>query len=256
MHTVAFYESINTATLNALNVVADDIVSSPQADRFQLPADLDSIHGAAVLAAALARGQVQTPSLEVKRASLEVIPHETGTIAFTLGGARLFIPQREVVLAPPEMLQLYANNAAGGADPTYGAVWLRKSGALEPMPTGDVLSVRATSATTLTANAWTTCTVALDKDLPKGRYALCGFTPISATGIVARALIPGYTYRPGVPVCAGTEGAARDHFAAALKDFLWYNMGEFDNISIPQFQFLASAADTAQYLVLYLVKVS
>jgi len=256
MHLVAYLASVNSATLVALNVIADDILSSPQANRFQVPADLNAIHGAAALGATLVRAQIQAPSLEVKRASLEVIPHEAGTVAFTLGAPRLFVPKREVVLAAPETLMFYTNNAAGGADNEYGLIWLRKPGGIDPMPAGDIIAARATSATTLTANVWTTCTMALDKDLPAGKYALVGFRAISATGIAARALITGQTYRPGVPVLAGTEAAARDFDPGNLEDFNWYNMGEFENITVPQFQFLASAADVAQVAILYLVKIA
>jgi hypothetical protein len=256
MHTIAYLGSVNSATLVALNVIADDILSSPQANRFQVPADLNAIHGAASLGATLARAQIQAPSLEVKRASLEVIPHEAGTVAFTLGAPRLFVPKREVALSAPETLMFYTNNAAGGADNEYGIVWLRKPGEIEAMPAGDIITCRATSATTLVANAWTTCTMALDKDLPAGQYGLVGFLPVSATGIVARALITGQTYRPGVPVLAGTEAAARDFDPGNLQDFLWYKMGEFANITIPQFQFLATAGDVAEVVILYLVKIA
>ena len=256
MHTVAFLASVNSATLVALNVIADDILSSPQANRFQVPADLNCIHGAAALGATLARAQVQAPSLEVRRASLEVVPHEAGTIAFTLGAPRLFVPRREVLLSAPETVMFYANNAAGGADNEYGLLWLKPPGELPPMPAGDIIAARATSATTLVANTWTTCTMALDKDLPAGKYALVGFRAISATGIVARALITGQTYRPGNPVLAGTEAAARDFDHGNLDAFNWYNMGEFENITLPQFQFLASAGDVAEVAILYLVKIA
>ena len=53
----------------------------------------------------------------------------------------------------------------------------------------------------------------------------------------------------------GTEADAKDFMPDAVADFNYYEMGRFQNTSIPQFQFLASVADTAQVVVMALVKV-
>jgi len=255
-HLLAFDESLTSAALINVNGVQDDIVNLPQADRFQVPLDLNSIHFGAALGGTLARAQIVAPSLEEKRASLEVIPHERGTDAFNLDSLRLFFPPREINLTPNENLIMQCANTAADADIVYGLISLKAPGPLPEMPPGDIIVARATSATTLVADAWTTCVLTLDKELSAGNYALVGFLPISATGIGARAILTGQNYRPGVPVLVGNDQTGRDFDMTTMKQVQFYNMGTFDSRSIPQIQFFASAADAAEYVILYLVKVS
>jgi hypothetical protein len=255
-HLVAFYENLASATLNGLDVVVDDVVNIPQADRFQVPPEYNAVEWIAALGATLARAQLVAPSLEVKRATCEVIPHERGTIAFNIEGPRLAVFPREVVLDVGENVQLQANNTAAGADPVYGLVSLKKPGALPVAPDGPIIMCRATNAVALVANVWNTRTFTLEKELEKGDYALVGFHAWSATGIAARVIIPGLSYRPGVAMIAGaTESVCRDFDPQYLKDSL-YEMGRFPSTSFPQFQLLASAADAASQIVALLVKVA
>jgi hypothetical protein len=239
-----------------VDVVRDDILTQPQADRFQVPPDFSAIHLAAALGATLARAQIEAPSLEVALATAEIIPQERGDIAFSVTGPRLFKPPREIALDPGENMQLYMANDAGGADEVYGLVWFKKPGDLPPMPDGKIIAARVVGAQVLVPNVWTSATMVLEKELPAGQYALVGFHAFCATGIAARALIPGQTYRPGVPCIVGaTEGVSKYFDPAYLSLVNWYEMGRFANTAIPQMQFLASAADTDEYGVLYLVKV-
>jgi len=253
-HLIGFSEAITSAALINVNAVGDDILNNPQVDRVQVPPDFNAIHYAAALGGTLARAQIVAPSLEVKRASLEIIPIERGADVFTLDSLRICFPPREILLTPSENLIMQCANDAAGADLVQGLISLKAPGPLPEMPAGDVIVAYGVGATALVANIWTTCPVVLDKELAAGTYALVGFLPISATGIGARALIVGQNYRPGVPVLPGAANTGRDFDMTTMKEVQFYNMGSFTNIAIPQFQFLATAADAAEYVILYLVK--
>jgi hypothetical protein len=67
-------------------------------------------------------------------------------------------------------------------------------------------------------------------------------------------LFVGGTYRPGFPGLAGTEAVAADFDFANLAPFFGTALGSFTHITLPQFQFLASAADTVEVVYAYVVK--
>jgi len=81
-----------------------------------------------------------------------------------------------------------------------------------------------------------------------------GFIPISANCIAARVLIPGQVERPA---CLGIK-AANDRnleINEFREKYFFQNMGTFTHIAIPEFQFLASAADTSQIVYMFVRKV-
>jgi hypothetical protein len=159
-----------------------------------------------------------------------------------------------MILESTENLQLKASEDAGGASAVYGLLFLKPAGALPALADGDIRVIRATAAATLTANAWTTFTPVLEKDLEPGRYQLAGFLPSSATIVAARALITGQVSRPGMIGIQGAEAVARHFLPHYLDKLMFYNMGEFSHTNIPQFQFLATAGDTSEVVILYLVR--
>ena len=124
--------------------------------------------------------------------------------------------------------------------------------------------VRATSSTTLSAGAWTNCTLTFDYSLPAGGYAVVGMRAESATGIAARLAFPELGPRPGV--LAGTATAIRPNFRATqqyVRSFpaaapagRFISWGSFVQDSPPSVDFLAVAADTAEQVVLDLVKIA
>lgn len=254
-HLIAWTESQDSAALVPVNTVRDDIVTQIGVDRFRVPSDYKNIYAAAALGVDLTRAQIVAPSLEVVRATQEIIPHERGDDTFTLDGPRYFKPMRDIELDPFESLEFQAAEDGAGATRQYGLVWLKQPGNLPPVPEGPIIYARATSTQTLTANLWTTGSMTLEKELQAGQYACVGFLPSSATLIAARLLIPGQVYRPGVPGQVGAEEAARDFHPDYLEDFAGYEMGRFSNEAIPEVQFLASAADAAEVVIFLLVKV-
>lgn len=253
-HLAAYFQSVDSATLTPIAVVVDDILTRPAADRFQVPTDYKTLHAAAALGPNLTRAQITTPSLEVRRETLDVIPHERGASAFTANGQRVYVPARDVDLEGTENIQFQASEDGAGATALYGLIWLKAPGVLPPMPDGDIRMVRATAGVTLTPNAWTTVSPTLEKDLQPGTYSLVGFFPSSANIIAARALFTGQNYRPGMIGIQGAEAVARNFDPEVLGHLHYYNMGSFAHTNVPQFQFLATAADTSEAVVLYVIR--
>lgn len=255
MHLCAFTESQDSATLVPVAAVQDSILTPSGGDNFVVPGDLNEVYAAAALGTDLTRARLRAPSLDVKRVNAEVYPHERGDDIFTLTNPKIMLPFGPLLLDPGETFGIEAAEDGVGATRAYGLVWLKKPGPLAPVPQGDVRCVRFTGATTLTANAWTACTLTLDQDLPAGEYALVGAFINGVSAIAARIIIPGQNNRPGVPcIAAASDAAARFSNAQFLKPFSGYEMGRFTNRQIPQIEVLASAADTAQNGLLWVVK--
>jgi len=255
-HVIAYSGSINSASLTNLPFIQDSVLSPAGTTGLIVPGDFNALHAVAALGSDLTRAALKAPSLDVKRVNLEVYPHERGADIFTLTNPKLMRPIGDMVFDPGEVLTAQAAEDNAGADVETVVAWLKKPGALPAIPSGDVRMVRWAGTTTLVASSWTPVTLTLDQELPAGEYALVGIFANSATGIACRAIIPGQQNRPGVPViAAASEAASRFSNAEFLKPFIGYEMGRFSNRQVPQLEFLALAADTAQTGLLFIVKV-
>lgn len=255
-HLCAFYKSVDSATLTPLDAIVDDVLTRPAADRLQVPPDLNAIAWAAAIGVNLTRAQIVSPSLAVRRMTMDIIPHERGVILFTLESGRVFVPKAELVLTPTENFMVYGSEDGAGATVMAALVCLKIPGAAESMPAGDIRVVRATAGVTLVPFVWTTLTPTLEYDLEPGVYQLVGFIPMSAGCIAARAIFTGQGYRPGVIGVSTTAPLGFDHGNGFYDKLMWEPLGQFSHISPPQFQFFSGSADTAETIELYLVKIA
>jgi hypothetical protein len=251
---IAWTESQDSATLVDIAAVTDDILTPSGTDRFFVPNDYRNIYWGAALGTAISRAKYKAPSLETRQQDVEILPRSVGADAFSLDQPQIFLPQRPIPLASTDSLGFQAAEDGAGADQLYGVAVL---GPDQPdfAPNGDILTARGTGTTTLTANAWSTVTITLETDLEPGRYALVGAICISATAIVARAIITGQNYRPGFIGLAGTEATAADYDPAIYSIMQGLSYGEFTHVDVPQFQFLAAAADTAQTVLMKCIRI-
>lgn len=252
-HMVAFQQSVDSATLTAINNVQDDIVTRNSATRFQVPADLPNIHYGMALGANLTRAVLVAPSLEVRRMVVDILPHRRGSEALTLTGPELWLPPSPIGLVGTEDIEAQVSEDAAGASQVDVLVQLG-DGRIESPPNGDLRLVRLTGTTTLVARAWTTVTLTPERAFEPGKYTLVGMYPISATCIAARALFVGQVYRPGSPGFAGTEAAARDFDPTVPLLTSMYPMGNFEHNTVFSAQFFASAADTTETVLALVVK--
>jgi hypothetical protein len=254
-HLAAWRQSFDSATLFELDVVPDDVLTRSGTKRFLVPPDYRFVQFAIATGPNVTDARIRTPSLGVRRMDLNIVPRRRGSEQLTLTTLEIARPPRPVMLVPTEEISAVAAEDATGASVVNVLVALGLE-SLPPAPPGDVRIVRFLGTTTLTAGVWTTVPVVPEFSLEPGSYSLIGFLPISAGCIAARAIFVGGTYRPGYPGLAGTEAVAVDFDLANLSPFFGVNLGSFTHITIPQFQFLSSTADTTEVVYAYVVKTS
>lgn len=253
-HLAAWFQNTFGLSLAELNQVQDDILTEPSGTRFQVPTDYSTLAAVAALGNGITRAQLKAPSIAVSRATPEVLPRASGAAKFSLGFPEVEIFDTELTLDPTETLAMLQSDAAGVNFSHYGLAWFKKPGPLPAMPTGQILTVRATAAVTLTAQKWSTVTPVLDNDLQPGMYELVGMIAISATCVAARAIITGANYRPGVPGLAATEALAADFNPNTFKGLEFYSMGSFAHTNVPQVQFLADSGDTSETIFFLVIR--
>mgnify|MGYP005848136217 CR=1 FL=1 len=252
-HLIAYQQSVDQATPAAINTVVDDVITRTGTTRFLVPEDYRFVHWAAALGPSLTRAYLVSPSLEVRRFRGEIVPHQRGSESFDLAKLTIYKPVVPLELTATEELEAHVAEDGTGATQVDVLVALG-AGELPSAPSGDLRLVRATGTTTLSPRTWTTVSVTMELSLEPGEYSLVAFLPISATAIAARALFVGQVYRPGVPALAGTEAVAREFESGYLGEHQFYEMGRFTHLTVPQFQFFASAADTSETVLMWVVK--
>jgi hypothetical protein len=252
-HLAAWRQSIDSATVVELDALVDDVLTRSGTKRYLVPSDYRYIHWAIATGANVTDARIRAPSLGVRRMDYLIVPRRRGAEQLILTAMEISRPPRPVALTATEEISAVAAEDATGASVVNVLVALGPD-VLPAAPAGDLRVVRFTATATLTAGAWTTVTVTPEFSLEPGQYALVGFIPISAGCIAARAIFQGGIYRPGFPGVAGTEAAAVDFDPANLFPLFQFNLGMFTHITIPQFQFLSSSADTAQTVIAFVVK--
>lgn len=153
------------------------------------------------------------------------------------------------IMAREELGLEISNDLAAGTENTHGLYWISEDMNFNSSR-GPLYIIRATGTTTLTADAWTLVTPTYETNLPAGRYEIVSFEYFGATAIAARLVNPGQWWRPGV--LAQTSLGNRTFWDFTGGGFGSY--GVFDTVSLPQFECLANAADTAEEFYLYCVR--
>lgn len=207
--------------------------------------------------------QVTTPSLKANRVNIEWGEMDTtATQPINTVGALpplQYLGDTPMVLSVGEGIEV--DYTGGGTAVGTVGVWL-DDGAQDYV-TGPLLhGVRATSSTTLTANAWTTCSLTFDNQLPVGDYVVCGMEAFSATGVLARVAVSGSGWRTGViagPITVSTRDRVfRDGRFTNTRPgtYMAWGGSAFRSTAPPQIEYFAGAADTSEVVYLDLVKLS
>jgi len=253
-HTVVYYSSSVGTSDSELRAVKDDVLTRTTENRYLVPSDRNRIDWAFAYSQTLKSVMLVSPSLEVRRTRQYLKYAFSGTLGT---GFRNYVEKfiRPITLVPSEELSVFARTGTSAGEPVYVVVNLAPE-TLPEAPAGDVIRIVGRGSTTLTPNEWTSVKLTLDYALEAGTYALINFVPISATCIVARALIPGQAYRPGRLGIAGSA-LTETYTVHSLHDILLghYNMGLFTHITVPEFQFFSTGADTSQLVIMDVVKV-
>lgn len=154
---------------------------------------------------------------------------------------------RSIPLDIDEQLEVEFLGTALAASQVSVIAWLSDT-EIKPV-TGQIFTVRGTSAHTLAAGVFSFATIEFDEDLPVGTYQCVGMEVVSATSVMARLVPIGAYNRPGVPCKqlvsdVDPQGVFRNG-----------NFGEFcvfPHNNIPGLEVLCSAATGAQTVVVYL----
>jgi hypothetical protein len=149
-----------------------------------------------------------------------------------------------------EEIQYLAFQTSGGAAVVAGVAFISKT-AIQPMPQGDVFTMRGTGATTAVAGAWTQATITWQDTLPQGVFAVVGCGFIGATCIAGRLIFEDAVYRPGA---LGTSTALLNQSPIFLKGGLG-EWGRFNSNRMPNVELLCNAADVAQEIYLDIIRV-
>jgi hypothetical protein len=262
-HLVAFEAASAAAAYAAIAPLKDNTVTQDLTGKTITVPRLNKIVATFGYGVHLLNYQIQSPSLK----SNSVLPefynidptatHPIDVLANGNGPLQLF-DDNPIMLQQGEQFE-----ADVLTDTTSGVcvvlVWL--SDEQPQLVNGRLIpGVTASSATTLTANTWTSCILSFDYALPAGGYAVVGMHARSATGYAARLVFPGVSWRMGVIPCVDTLGTRPEQFRNGRfgnkQKGIYDTWGAFDSTSPPQVEFLGLAGDTAEYVSLDLVKIS
>lgn len=178
---------------------------------------------------------------------------------------------KPIPLKPTEEFDIFASQNAGAGETQYVlagfcdmppqpvAVQINPPGLpSNTLTPGRFFSAHATASTTLTAGAWTQVQPTFDQTLPAGTYQLIGARAFSATALFFR-MFPamGPKWRPGgvaVQAYDQIDPEAQRYFASYVQPTNFWGpwLQFFQNVP-PQFEFFATAADSAEEMWLDLV---
>jgi len=245
--TVGWSESQDTAGVLTNVAALPDQHVTVSGDNIRVPA-LNQLVGYYALGTTITLAQLASPQLR-RQALLDIDPMDVSAEpgsppAF---GHRMGSP---ITLETDEDLSALVAEAAAGAERESVFVWLA-DGPLASV-SGNIFTVRATSATTLTAYTWTNCALTFSQTLPRGRYQVVGASCIATGGVAFRLVFPGYSWRPGGIAC----DAVSDLPAAGQRNGGWGVWGEFESTSPPTVDVLSVSADTAETVYLDLIKIA
>ena len=244
-HLAAFSKSLGIVTDTQVDALADDILSI-QNGLFFTPQDM-MLCGAYCQATDITRAKLASAKL-LQTNPLFIRPVNLGAEPLDLAEVAHLGPSYPVLRAG-EQLQLLATKTAAGPNVVTGLVWL--SSQLEPIPQGEIYTIRATSTGAAVANAWTTIVWALDTQLPAGQYAMVGSSITSAGGIAHRFIFDNQAPR------AGHLSMTTETFRPS--NFMRYRtlgvMGRFIPTNLPRLQVLCATADVAHTMYLDVIRV-
>lgn len=249
-HTAAYFETTGAAVTDSqINALTDGVLSIRN-NNFFLDQPLDLIF-AAVMGLDLSRARIDSPTLR----------NITRPYLFEIGAGvdPDAVPrfadywQRPFRLPADQELELQVTEASVGGSNITALINLLTNNI--PAPGGDIYTLRATSTTAATANAWSNIgPLTFDNSLPPGRYAVVGGIHQSANGQGFRVdfqSAAGQKEKPG----GMSVNALDDKIVPRQRLGGWGVWGEFDNTVLPSIEVLANGADAAHEVYLDIIKV-
>jgi hypothetical protein len=246
-HLLANYINIGTTTDTDITPVTDNVILI-QNSHFVFQSDM-SLLLATLMEATPSRARIVTPSLRIP---------STPWIRPLLGAAT---PPNNPHLADyrynpltiralEEFEWLATSGLTMGNEHATALSWVGDG--ITPAPAGRITTLRGTSTTAASANAWTSVTVTWQDTLPSGVYAIVGLQHQSANAQACRLIINGQQWRPGA---LSVTSLANSSHPAFLKGGLG-QWGTFRSVAMPIPEVLCNAADAAHEIYLEFVQIS
>ena len=153
MHLVAYYSSVDpAAAYTALNAVQDPAINTRGTD-VRVASQIPFIFGAAGLTAAAVYTSSQLRSPSLRTLNNMFIRPLNNAVTFANPAPVMTFPANPRGMVTAEDVQFWVDSTPGaGAEAHYGLVWMC-DGPLAPV-NGEIFSVGATAASTLTAGNW------------------------------------------------------------------------------------------------------
>ena len=204
------------------------------------------IVAAAAYGVNISAARITTPTLRLLSFP-EIFPLNTTLAPVGLSEIQQPGSNGPMVLRNDEMA-VQTSNADAGIQSNIALIWTDP--APRPAPVGATTTVKCTGALAAVINAWTAGPLAFVQQLPAGRYACTGFSCAGAGLIAARLIFPNQPTRPMVQALQAVTNVQINEWRFGAHGLL----GEFHTYAPPQLEILASAANTAQQVILDLIR--
>src|SRR5438552_8863087 len=210
-HLLAYENALtSTSTFTKMTPASDALVYIDGVNKTVQVPRANLITGFYAYGANFLLAQITTPSLKANRVNIEWGEMDTTATQpiNTVGAVPPFqyLGDTPIPLSMGEGLEV--DYTGGGTAVGTVGVWL-SDGTHQHVSGPLIHGARATSSTTLTANAWTACSLTFDNQLPVGDYVVVGMEAFSATGVLARVAVSGSGWRMGV-ICGPITVSTRD----------------------------------------------
>ena len=247
-HLAAYFVAVGQVANLDMTAQTDQILPIDSANHF-LPNDQLNMIGAYASALTINRARLDSPRYRqiaqpyIEPVNLALLPAHNPNYM-----DRYDNPLRVPALSP--LAAQMTSALACGTEASFVGLWLESQ--RRPAPVGDIYTLRATGATTVTAKAWSDVALTFDQSIVEGTYAVIGGCAYATTAVFWRLIFDNQFYRPGGIGFAtrGLRGPPRQYGGG------WGLWGTFKNTSMPRLQIYCNAADTAQTLFLECIKVA
>lgn len=236
-HTSAYSQSVTNSLTNAqVNALADNVLRIGSQNGFVLQQDM-----MLMLAWICPNNATAARLLSPKLAQFGYLQLTPLQVAAKVANGYLVAqwPYRPFTFRNQEEVTAWVDT--GGSSAAVETVVVSFSASIDQIPVGEELTIKITSTTTATANAWSLLTYATSQTLPEGAYTMVGSELQSTTGIAHRWTFWGQFYRPGMP----STVAYTDLKFPGVSDYRMGTMGQFSNVTLPNLESLSSAADAS-----------
>lgn len=245
-HLAGYYGSIAAVANTNCPAIVDDVLTIQNA-HFMLtqPRDLLFAYAGSPL---LDRARINSPTFRAFSPSFiwpinldDSIPANPGVADYRDNPLRI---------PPLEEIAVEVTNTAAGPSDTFALLGLQS--VYEPVPRGNIYTLRGTSTTATVADVWTTAVFAWADTLPDGNYVVVGGMQYSATAVAFRLIFDNQIDRPG---CIASVLATGDQWPPQGKGGLgvW---GHFRPCAMPQVQLLNTAAVAVHTILLDIMRVA